>query len=90
MDIQRGKQRFYVEKSGEVVAEITYIETGEKEMTIDHTVVSEELRGQKMGNKLVKKVVDLAREENKKIIPACSFARKEFEENQEYQDVLAE
>ena len=58
-------------------------------MTIDHTVVSEELRGQKMGNQLVKKVVNLAREENKKIIPACSFARKEFEENQEYQDVLA-
>lgn len=90
MDIQRGKQRFYVEKSGKVVAEITYTETGEKEMTIDHTVVSEELRGKKMGNKLVKKVVDLAREENKKIIPACSFARKEFEKNQEYQDVLAE
>lgn len=90
MDIQRGKKRFYVEKSGEVVAEITYTETGEKEMTIDHTVVSEELRGQKMGNKLVEKVVDLAREENKKIIPACSFARKEFEKNQEYQDVLAE
>ncbi|MEC2054626.1 N-acetyltransferase [Peribacillus psychrosaccharolyticus] len=90
MDIQRGKQRFYVEHSGEVVAEITYTETGEKEMTIDHTVVSEELRGQKMGNKLVKKVVELAREENKKIIPACSFARKEFEKNQEYQDVLAE
>lgn len=89
MDIQRGKQRFYVEKAGEVVAEITYSETGEKEMTIDHTVVSEELRGQKMGNQLVKKVVNLAREENKKIIPACSFARKEFEENQEYQDVLA-
>lgn len=90
MDIQRGKQRFYVEKSGEVVAEITFTETGEKEMTIDHTVVSEELRGQKMGNALVKKVVELAREENKKIVPACTFARKEFAKNQEYKDVLAE
>jgi len=89
MDIQSGKQRFYVEKSGEVVAEITFTESGENELTIDHTVVSEQLRGQKVGNALVKKVVDFAREENKKIVPACSFAQKEFDKNQEYQDVLA-
>ena len=60
----------------------------ENKIRIDHTNVSEKLKGQGVGNKLVKRVVDFAREENKKIIPLCPFAKAEFEKNKEYEDVL--
>lgn len=69
-------------------AEITYVIHDEDTIIIDHTFVSAELRGQNVAKQLIKKVVDFARQKNKKIIPQCSFAKKEFIENKEYDDVL--
>jgi len=37
---------------------------------------------------LLETVVDFAREENKKIIPVCSFAKAEMNKNEDYKDVL--
>ncbi len=59
----------------------------EQTIMIDHTFVSEGLRGQKIGDQLVKAVVDLARKEGKKIVPACSFALVQFKRHKDYQDV---
>jgi predicted GNAT family acetyltransferase len=55
---------------------------------IDHTYVSEELRGQGAGEKLVRAVVDLAREEKVKIVPECPYAAHQFEKHTEYRDLL--
>ena len=41
-----------------------------------------------MGQQLVKKIVDYARQENKKIIPLCPFAKKVMTKDKEYEDVL--
>jgi len=41
-----------------------------------------------LAQKLLAAVVDKARHENKKIMPVCSFAVKEFKEKPEYDDVL--
>lgn len=87
--IKKGINKFYIGDTEESpIAEITYSNDGEDKIIIDHTFVSEELRGQRIGQQLIKKVVDFAREENKKIIAKCPFAEKEFNENKEYEDVL--
>jgi len=86
--IKEGNNKFYVgDSESNSKAEITYINSGEDTIIINHTFVSNELRGQKLGHQLMQKVIDFARQENKKIIPQCSFAEKEFIENKEYEDV---
>ena len=89
IDIKAGENCFFIETDGEKLAEITYANSGDKQITIDHTYVSEKLRGQKVGNALVEKVVEFARQENLQVVPQCSFAVKEFEKNKQYEDVLA-
>ncbi|MGI6177932.1 MAG: GNAT family N-acetyltransferase [Eubacterium sp.] len=55
---------------------------------ISHTFVTDEYGGQGIAAKLVEKVVEEARNKGMKIIPLCSFAKREFQEKPEYQDVL--
>lgn len=52
-------------------------------------IVSYILRGQKVGEALVKRIVEFAREEGKMIIPLCPFAKGQMERHEEYHDVLA-
>ncbi|MCE3402085.1 GNAT family N-acetyltransferase, partial [Bacillus thuringiensis] len=51
------------------------------------TGVSDELGGQGVGKKLLKAVVEHARENNLKIIASCSFAKHMLEKEDSYQDV---
>ena len=67
----------------------TYIKSGDGQITIDHTEVDEKLRGQGVGEDLVKAAVDFARESGLKIKLICPYARKVFEKNPDYGDVLA-
>ncbi|WP_212950777.1 GNAT family N-acetyltransferase [Paenibacillus cookii] len=78
---------FVMVEDGREVADITFRPVDEQTIMIEHTFVSEELRGQKIGDQLVKAVVDLARKEGKKIVPACSFALVQFKRHKDYQDV---
>lgn len=87
--IKEGINKFYLgDLENDSKADVTYINDGDDKIIIDHTFVSNELRGQKIGHQLIKKVVYFARQEHKKIIPQCSFAEKEFNENKDYEDVL--
>lgn len=88
-EFKEGIKKFYLGDSSQASkAEVTYVNYNENTIIINHTFVSPELRGQNIGGQLIKRVVDFAREENKKIIPQCSFAVKEFNEKKEYDDVL--
>ena len=88
-EFKEGIKKFYLGDSPQdPKAEITYVNYNEDTIIINHTFVSTELRGQNIGGQLIKRVVDFARNENKKIIPQCSFAIKEFNEKKEYDDVL--
>ena len=49
--------------------------------------MSDELRGQNIAKQLLNKLADLAREENKKIIPVCSYVVAQFNKSNEYDDV---
>ena len=89
IEIKEGINKFYLGDTLESSkAEVTYVHANEDTIIINHTFVSNELRGQNVGKQLIKKVVAFARQENKKIIPQCSFANKEFIKNKEYEDVL--
>ena len=89
IEIKEGINKFYICDTLEnLKAEVTYVNHKDDTIVIDHTFVSNELRGQNVGKQLIKKVVDFARQENKKIVPQCSFARQEFITNKEYEDVL--
>lgn len=71
----------------EEIGECTFSRSNEF-WIIDHTFVIEKYNGEGIGKKLVKNVVDKAREENVKIIPLCPFALKEFQNVKEYKEIL--
>jgi len=88
-EIKSGINSFYIGEDPEnAEAEITFVPGGENIITIDHTFVSENLRGQGIALKLVNKVVEYARTEHKKIIPQCSYAKKVLTGSRDYEDVL--
>ncbi|QLE01884.1 N-acetyltransferase [Galbibacter sp. BG1] len=82
------KGRFYLEKEGKAVAEMTYSVAGSHKIIIDHTEVNDSLRGQGIGEKLLKTLIEYVRSEDIKVIPLCPFAKAKIQENKEYQDVL--
>lgn len=92
MDIQHkagdSKGSFFIEEEGEVKAEITYSKAGNTKMIIDHTEVSDELRGGNIGKTLVEYTVNFARENELQVIPLCPFAKSVIERDESLQDVL--
>ena len=80
---------FYMENDKGIYAELTYNKQDNNILIIDHTEVNEELEGQGLATKLVKKTVDFARENQLKIDPLCPFAEVQFERNKSYEDVRA-
>ena len=92
MDIQHEdngqKGLFYVAVGGKTEAEMTYVWSGDQRIIIDHTGVSEALKGQGVGNQLVQAAVVFAREKQLKLLPLCPFARAVFDKTPDYQDVL--
>ena len=91
MDIQleenETKGEFYVEMNGNRVAKMTFTKAGPR-IIIDHTEVSDILKGQNAGKQLVGAVVRYAREHQIKVLPLCPFAKSVFQKVKEYQDVL--
>jgi predicted GNAT family acetyltransferase len=70
-------------------AEMTFSRAGERMIIIDHTSVPEALRGRGIGDRLVRRAVEEAREQGKKIVPLCPFAAAQFRKHQDYADVLS-
>lgn len=91
MEILEGHNKFYVnDAEGNQVAEIVFVPTGEHLSIIEHTDVDPSLKGQGVGKQLVAKVVEKMRGENRKIIPLCPFAKHEFDNTREYDDIRAQ
>lgn len=79
---------FFVEQDGERLAEMTYVWSGEDKFIIDHTEVSEKLKGLGVGKKLVVAAVEYARNNKYRIMPLCPFAKSVFDRTPEISDVL--
>ena len=72
----------------EEIGETTWSNAGESMIIIDHTSIHQDYRGLGIGDQLIALTVSYARQHNKKVIPLCPFAKKEFDQKKEYQDVL--
>lgn len=89
-EIKMGCNQFYIgDSEEEALARITFVPSGDR-LIIDHTYVSETLRGKGIAQKLLAKAVEYARQENKKIVPQCSYVEKVMKQGDEYKDVLRE
>lgn len=85
-----GKGSFYIEDAGVTLAKLVYIMANPQLMEIEHTEVSDTLRGQNIGYKLVHATATFARENNIKILPICPFAKAMMEKRkEEFEEVLS-
>jgi predicted GNAT family acetyltransferase len=91
MEIKKGNNKFYIgDSEQDMIARITWKNGGNNIIVIDHTIVDPSLRGQGIAADLIRKVVEMAREENLKIVPVCSYAVAKMTRTDEYKDVLYE
>jgi predicted GNAT family acetyltransferase len=81
---------FYVEENGERLAFLTFSKGPDGTVVmLDHTEVTEALRGQGFARKLTEAAVFWARATQVKLVAVCPFARAVFERAPELRDVLA-
>ncbi|WP_185113220.1 MULTISPECIES: GNAT family N-acetyltransferase [unclassified Chryseobacterium] len=79
---------FEAQIDGQKAGLMTYTWAGEDRFIIDHTEVEDAYNGKGVGKEMLLKAVEFARENNKKIIPLCPFAKATFQKNEDLQDVL--
>ena len=82
------KWMFYIEKDGKQVAEMVYRLADPGKMIVEHTEVSEELKGRNIGKQLVHHAVEFARTNHHKIIPLCTFTNSVLKKTPAYSDVI--
>lgn len=82
------EKRVVTTENGEELGEMTFVKSNYEFYIIDHTGVSDAARGRGVGQEMVKTFVEYARENGKKILPLCPFAKAQFDKNTDYRDVL--
>jgi predicted GNAT family acetyltransferase len=79
---------FNITSEDRKVAIMPFVFAGPDKIIIDHAEVSTIFNGKGLGKKLVEKAVEVAREKKWTIIPLCPFAKKTFDRNPQFKDVL--
>lgn len=72
------------------IGQISYTMADADTWIIDHTSVDGEYQGRGLARQLLDFVVADAREKGRKIIPSCSYALRQFQEDPSIADVWAE
>jgi uncharacterized protein len=81
---------FYIEREGLRLAELAFSATPDRTLAIlDHTEVSDSLRGQGIARKLVEAAVAWARQTKVKLVPLCPVAKALFDREPNFEDVRA-
>lgn len=89
MEFEQGNNRFYKEKDGKLIAEVTYVPQGDS-VAIDHTFVDPSLRGQGIAEQLVDRVVEEMQKEQKKIVAVCPYVVELFKRKPDkYEHIIA-
>jgi uncharacterized protein len=84
-DAKRGG--FVLEENGERLAEMG-VGIQEENLIVYHTEVSDKLKGQGIGAKLITEMVAYARGNNLKVVPLCPYVHAQFKRHPEqYQDI---
>lgn len=83
------KNRVYVlDENNNMLAFVTFPDIDTTTVNINHTFVSEELRGQNIASKLMEEAYSIIKHNNKRAILECSYAQKWFLKHKEYNDIL--
>ena len=70
------------------VAFVEYIRA-ENKMYLTHTEVPSELGGKGIASKMVGKVLEIIKEEDRKLVPLCPFVASYLKKHPEWQEMLA-
>ena len=89
MEIIKENNKVYIKnENNEEIAYITFPQIEEGLVLINHTYVSEELRGMKIAEQLMESAYEVIRSNDQKAIPQCSYAKHWFEKHPLKQDIL--
>lgn len=78
---------FYAYCDGHIVGKITFVRTGPNIVIIDNTEVNDKYREDDIALNLVRQVCDMARQQNRRVLPICPAARTMFGRYPEFDDV---
>lgn len=84
-----GNAYIYRDEQGEKLAYLTYEVISDDTVEATHTVVSEKLRGQGIGKKLVTYFLEEMKQKGFKVVPTCWYVEKIIDENEAYHELLA-
>ncbi|MPM03669.1 putative protein YjdJ [bioreactor metagenome] len=89
MEFKHEKSRIFLNnEAGKTIAEVTFPETSDNTVDINHTFVDGSLRGQGVADKLLSELAQELKSKNKKAVATCSYAVGWFEKHPEYEDLL--
>ncbi|KAF5047328.1 GNAT family N-acetyltransferase [Sedimentibacter saalensis] len=89
MEFKHEKSRIFLNnEEGKTIAEVTFPETSDNTVDINHTFVDGSLRGQGVADKLLSELAQELKSKNKKAVATCSYAVGWFEKHPEYEDLL--
>ncbi|TVT29422.1 N-acetyltransferase [Salinicoccus cyprini] len=89
MDIKKGENMFFVgEDELNPEAKIVFTTDEDQDYVIQETQVNDELGGQGVGTDLVETMVEFARQEDKRIVPQCPFARDVMEKDDSMKQLI--
>ena len=79
---------FLQDENKKVIAEVNFPAIDEQTVNIRRTFVDDSLRGQGVAGKLLEAAAVYLAEQNKKVVPTCSYAVKWFEKHPEYERIV--
>lgn len=84
------RARYEAFVDGELVAVADYRAQADGEtLVFPHTVVAEALRGQGIGERLVRGALDDVRRRGRSVVAECPFVARFIDEHPDYRDLLA-
>lgn len=89
MEILEGHNKFYVNDAQGNQWRRLFLFPPANTSALSNIPMLISLKGQGVGKQLVAKVVEKMRQEQRKIIPLCPFAKHEFDNTREYDDIRA-
>jgi len=90
MEFKHEDGRFFLQDGDKMAGEITYSAVKDGVISIDHTFVDDDYRGQGLAGKLLNAVLDYADLKSLKIVPVCEYAKASFKKKPEIRFLLAE
>lgn len=88
MDFKYESNRIYLENNeGKTIAEVTFPNSSDNVVNVDHTFVDQSLRGQGVAGKLMFALATELKNKNKKSVATCSYAIDWFKQHPEFNDI---